>query len=153
MANIVLIVFGVIAIVIGAVPYIVQFRQGLRADASKKWPTASGVVTSSALERLPDRKWRYRAALQYGYRVGAKDYQSSRVFWGGNEGREKQIASVVETYPAGAKVRVFYDPNNPAEAVLDPIQNTGSRQMVLYAMAMATLGLFSLTGGLYALLR
>lgn len=36
MANIVLIAFGVIAIVIGAVPYIVQFRQGLRADASKK---------------------------------------------------------------------------------------------------------------------
>ncbi|MGC1780247.1 MAG: DUF3592 domain-containing protein [Xanthobacteraceae bacterium] len=153
MANVVLIAFGVIAIVIGAVPYIVQFRQGLRADASKKWPSASGTITSSALERLPDRKWRYRAALQYRYRAGGKDYQSSRVFWGGNEGREKHMASVVETYPAGAKVRVFYNPNDPAEAVLDPIQNTGSRQMVLYAMAMATLGLFSLTGGLYAMFR
>ena len=40
MVNAVLIGFGVIAIVIGAVLYIVQFRQGLRADASKKWPTA-----------------------------------------------------------------------------------------------------------------
>ena len=43
------------------------------------------------------------------------------------------MASVVETYPAGSNVRVFYDPKNPAEAVLDPIQNTGSRQLVLYA--------------------
>jgi hypothetical protein len=151
MASVVLIAFGVIAIVIGAIPYIVQFRQGLRADASKKWPTASGTITASALERLPANKWRYRAAVQYSYRAAGKNYQASRVFWGGNEGRQKHMASVIETYPAGAKVRVFYDPNDPAEAVLDPIQNTGSRQMVLYAMAMVTLGLFSLTGGIYAL--
>jgi len=151
MVNAVLIAFGVIAIVIGAVPYIVQFRQGLRADASKKWPTAAGTVTASALERSPDNKRRYRAAVQYSYRVGGKDYRASRVFWGGNEGREKHMASVVETYPAGAKVRVHYDPGDPAEAVLDPVQHTGSRQLALYALAMITLGLFSLTGGIYAL--
>lgn len=151
MANAILIAFGVIAIVIGAVPYIAQFRQGLRADASKKWPTASGTITASALERSPESKRRYRAAVQYSYRVGGKDYQSSRVFWAGNEGRENHMASVVETYPAGTKVRVHYDPSDPAEAVLDPVQNTGSRQLALYALAMITLGLFSLTGGLYAL--
>ncbi len=151
MINTVLIGFGVIAIAIGVVLYIVQFRQGLRADASKKWPRASGTVTASVLEKSPEHKRRYRAALQYSYRVGSKDYQSTRIFWGGNEGREKHMASVVETYPAGGKVRVFYDPKNPAEAVLDPIQNTGSRQVVLYALAMITLGLFSLTGGVYSL--
>jgi Protein of unknown function (DUF3592) len=153
MVNAVLIGFGAIAIAIGIVIYVVQFRQGLRADASKKWPRAAGTVTASALEKLPERRWRYRAALQYSYRVGGKDYQSSRVFWGGNEGREKHMASVIETYPAGGKVRVYYDPKNPAEAVLDPIQNTGSRQIVLYALAMITLGLFTLTGGLYSLLH
>ena len=151
MANAVLIAFGVIAIVIGVIPFVVQFRQGLRADASKKWPTASGTITASALEQLPGNKWRYRAAVRYAYRASGKAYEGSRVFWGGNEGREKHMASVIETYPEGAKVRVFYDPNDPAEAVLDPIQNTGSRPMVLYALAMITLGLFSLTGGLYAL--
>jgi len=151
MVNAILIAFGVIAIIIGAVLYIVQFRHGLRAEASKKWPTASGTVTASTLEQLPDNKWRFRAAVQYGYRAGGKNYQSSRVFWGGNEGREQHMASVVETYPAGAKVRVYYDPNDPAEAVLDPIQHTGSRPMVLYALAMMTLGLFSLTGALYTL--
>jgi hypothetical protein len=48
-------------------------------------------------------------------------------------------------------VRVFYDPKNPTEAVLDPIQNTASRQLVLYALAMVTLGLFTVTGGVYSL--
>ena len=48
MVDAVLIGFGVIAIAIGVVVYVVQFRQGLRADASKKWPTASGTVIASA---------------------------------------------------------------------------------------------------------
>lgn len=153
MINVVLIGSGVVAIAIGAIVYVVQFRQGLRADASKKWPRASGTVTASALEKLPGKWWRYRAALQYSYRVGGKDYQSNRVFWGGNEGWQRHMASVVETYPAGSKVRVYYDPKDHAEAVLDPIQNTASRPAVLYALAMVTLGLFSLTGGVYALLH
>jgi len=153
MVNAVLIGFGAIAIAIGVVIYVVQFRQGLRADASKKWPRAAGTVTASTLEKLPEHRRRYRAALQYSYRVGGNEYQSGRVFWGGNEGREKHMASVVETYPTGSNVRIFYDPKNPAEAVLDPIQNSGSRQVVLYALAMITLGLFTLTGGVYSLLH
>ena len=91
--------------------------------------------------------------MRYRYRVGAKEYQSNRIFWGGNEGREKHMASVVASYRAGDKVRVYYDPQNPAEAVIDPVQNTGSRPVVLYAMGMMTLGLFAFTGGVYALMH
>ncbi len=148
----ILIGFGLIAVVIGVVLYVVQFRQGLKADASTKWPTATGRIASSSLEKS-DGIWRYRAAMQYSYRVGTKEYRSNRIFWGGNEGRHKHMASVVATYPAGSRVRVHYDPQNPAEAVIDPIQNTGSRPLVLYAMGMATLGLFALTGGIYALMH
>jgi hypothetical protein len=149
--NAILIGFGVIALAIGIALYVVQFRQGLRADASKRWPTSPATVTASALEQSPDNKRRYRAAVVYRYRVGAKEYQSDRVFWGGNEGRRKHMASVVETYPPGCKVPVHYNAQNPAEAVIDPVQHTGSRPLVLYAMAMMALGLFALTGGVYAL--
>lgn len=153
MIDAVLIGFGAIAFAIGLFLYVTQFRQGLRADASKRWPTSAGTVTASALEQLPDSKRRYRAAVRYSYRVGAKEYQSDRIFWGGNEGRRSHMASVVETYPAGCKVPVHYNPQNPAEAVIDPVQNTGSRPLVLYAMAMMTLGLFAFTGGVYALVH
>jgi hypothetical protein len=105
------------------------------------------------LEKSPGGRWRYRAAVQYRYRAGGKEYQSDRIFWGGNEGRQKHMASVIAAYPQGAKVSVHYDPQDPAEAVLDPAQNIGSRPLVLYAMAMITLGLFVLTGGVYALLH
>jgi hypothetical protein len=153
MINAILIGFGAIVIAIGTVLYITQFRQGLRANASKTWPVSSGTVLTSALEKSPDGRWRYRAAVKYRYRVGAKEYQSDRIFWGGNEGRQRHMASVIATYPQGCKVSVHYDPENPAEAVLDTVQNPGSKPLVLYAMAMMALGLFAFTGGVYALLH
>ena len=151
MVEAVLVGSGVIAFVIGVIIYIVQLRQGLHADASRKWPTAAGTVTTSVLEKSPGARWRYRVSLQYTYRVGGTDFLSNRIFWGGNEGRENHMASVADTYRAGGKVRVYYDPHNPAQAVLDPAQNTGSRATALYAIAMMTLGLFSFTGGVYSL--
>ena len=153
MINAVLIGFGVIAIAIGTALYVTQFRQGLRANASKRWPVSSGTIIASALEKSPDGRWRYRAAVQYRYRAGGKEYQSNRIFWGGNEGRQRHMVSVIAAYPEGCKVSVHYDPQNPAEAVLDPAQNIGSRPLVLYAMAMIALGLFAFTGGVYALVH
>ena len=153
MINVVLIGFGVIAIAIGVVLYVTQFRQGLHATASKRWPVSSGTIIASALEKSPDGRWRYRAAVQYRYRAGGKEYQSDRIFWGGNEGRQKHMASVIAAYPQGGKVSVHYDPQNPAEAVLDPAQHVGSRPLVIYAMAMIALGLFVLTVTVYTLLH
>jgi len=153
MVEAILVGFGVIAFAIGVALYVVQFRQGLRADASKRWPTSAGIVTASALEQLPANKRRYRAAVRYSYRVGGRQYQGDRIFWGGNEGRRRHMASVVETYPAGGNVPVHYDPQNPAEAVIDPTQHVGSRPLVVYAMAMMSLGLFAFAGGVYALLH
>jgi Protein of unknown function (DUF3592) len=153
MINAILIGFGLIAFAIGVAVYVVQFRQGLRADASKRWPTSPGSIVSSALEQSPGKRWRYRAAVQYRYRVAGKTYEANRVFWGGNEGRQKHMASVISSYPAGSSVPIHYDPQNPAEAVLNPTQNVGSRPLVLYAMGMMTLGLFAFTGGVYAVLH
>jgi hypothetical protein len=153
MIDAVLILFGVIAFAVGAVLYVVQLRQGLRADASKKWPKAEATVLTSALEPSPEHKRRYRAAIQYRYRVGRKDYQSDRIFWGGNEGRRRHMESVVSAYPAGASMGIRYDPQNPAEAVIDPTQHTGSKATVVYAMAMITIGLFAFGGGIYSLVH
>lgn len=153
MVDAILIGFGAIAFAIGAALYVAQLRQGLRADASKRWPTTAGIITASALEQLPQNKRRYRAAVRYSYQVGAKEYDTDRIFWGGTEGRRRHMASVVDTYPAGSTVPVHYNPQDPAEAVIDPTQHIGSRALVVYAMAMMTLGLFTFSGGVYALMH
>lgn len=153
MIDAALMVFGVIALAVGVILYVIQLRQGLRADASKKWPKAEATVIASALEPSPEHRRRYRAAIAYRYRVGRKDYQADRVFWAGNEGRRRHMESVVSAYPAGATIRIYYDPQNPADAVIDPTQHTGSKATVVYAMGMITIGLFAFGVGLYALLR
>jgi len=55
MIDAILIGFGVIAFAIGVAVYVVQFRQGLHADASKKWPTNPGTIVSSSMERVPEK--------------------------------------------------------------------------------------------------
>lgn len=144
--------FGVIIFIIGVVLYFVHGWQHLKTDRSKSWPSAVGTITSSSLEKSnPKSNTRYTAAVRYGYRVGDEDYASDRVFWGPQEGREKQMADLVAAYPAGKNVWVQYEPQNPANAVLRPEMNTGLRPLFGYALALMLLGLAALGAGLYAL--
>jgi hypothetical protein len=144
--------FGVIIFIIGVVLYFVHGWQRLKTDRSKSWPSAVGTITSSLLEKSnPKRNASFVAAVHYSYRVGAEDYASDRVFWGPQEGREKQMAELVAAYPAGKNVWVQYEPQNPANAVLLPEMNTGLRPLFGYALALMLLGLAGLGAGLYAL--
>ena len=56
--------------------------------------------------------------VQYSYQVGGQAYQGMKIAPGpevGGTGARK----VVARYPAGAQVMVFYDPQNPSDAVLE----------------------------------
>ena len=101
---------------------------------------------------MPDPKQRtiYAAAVRYIYHVADRDFASSRIFWASNEGREQDMAAIVAAYPAGRKVRVRYDPENPAEAVIEIETNTGPKALDYYAIAMMALGGIALGWGLSA---
>ena len=56
--------------------------------------------------------------MQYSYQIAGQGYQSVKLAPGpdvGGSGARKVVAK----YPAGAQVMVFYDPQNPSEAVLE----------------------------------
>lgn len=63
----------------------------------------------------------YRAAVTYVYTVNGAQYTSDRLAIGTGLGygspaiAEREVAK----YPAGSMVQVYYNPNNPAEAVLE----------------------------------
>jgi len=150
--DIVLAGFGVIIFIIGVILYFVHGWQRLETGRSKSWPSVVGTITSSSLEKSnPKSNTSYAAAVRYGYRVGGKDYASDRVFWGPQEGREKQMADLVAEYPAGKDVWVQYEPQNPANAVLRPEINAGLAPLFGYALALMALGLVAFGAGLYAL--
>ena len=56
--------------------------------------------------------------VQYSYQVGGQAYQSYKLAPGPEVGGTG-AGKVVARYPAGAQVMVFYNPQNPSEAVLE----------------------------------
>ena len=84
-----------------------------------QWPATMGNIITSTIERRSSGDgYTDYPVVQYSYQVGGQAYQSYKLAPGpevGGTGARKVIAK----YPAGAQVMVFYDPQNPAEAVLE----------------------------------
>ena len=88
--------------------------------AVSQWPSTMGVVQMSTIEQRSSSEGGYTdyPVVQYSYQIGGQAYQSMKLAPGpevGGTGARK----VVARYPAGAQVMVFYNPQNPSEAVLE----------------------------------
>lgn len=84
-----------------------------------KWPSTMGNVLMSMIESRSssDGSTNY-PVVHYSYVVNGQPYQGSKIAPGmevGGTGAGK----VVARYPVGAQVMVFYNPQNPSEAVLE----------------------------------
>ena len=108
-----------ILLVDGILLGIILYTRSKVAKASS-WPSTMGTVTHSAIE------WRRGSeggsvaypVVQYAYQVMGQMLQGRKVMPGpetGGTGAHK----VVNRYPAGAQVMVYYDPDNPSDAVLE----------------------------------
>jgi hypothetical protein len=56
--------------------------------------------------------------VTYTYQVAGQQYQSQRIYFGSEVGGSA-MTGVVKKYPVGAQVPVYYNPENPADAVLE----------------------------------
>lgn len=89
--------------------------------AVSQWPSTLGTILMSTLEsRRSSDNGGYTSypVVQYSYRIGEQIYQGRKIAPGlevGGTGAGK----VVARYPAGAQVMVFYNPQNPSDAVLE----------------------------------
>ena len=62
--------------------------------------------------------WTKYPAVQYSYQAVGQAYEGSRIAPGPEVGGSG-AGKVVARYPAGAQVMVFYNPQNPSDAVLE----------------------------------
>lgn len=93
-------------------------RRGVAKAAN--WSSTLGTVTYSGIEWRRGSRGSSVAypVVHYTYQFMGKMYDGSTIAPGprvGGTGAHK----VVERYPAGAQVMVYYDPNNPSDAVLE----------------------------------
>jgi len=95
--------------------YGLYLRSKLRS--CQRWPQATGIVTQSGL----DTDDGYRISVIYEYTVNGAGYSSSCVQFGTPTTylRKSSAEAAISHYPANSQLTVYYDPENPKEAVLD----------------------------------
>jgi Protein of unknown function (DUF3592) len=111
----VLILSGALVVFDGYVGW-VAYRQ-IRAQ---NYPTTAGVVTHSAVEGHGGRHSNYRPNVQYKYAVAGVTYSCNRYRFGDVYAFEGKAHQIVGEHPVGTQVRVYYNPDDPADALLQP---------------------------------
>ncbi len=116
-------VAGSLLVLVGALVFLgYMARVYTQAEAMRQWPTTEGEILETWVsERSDSENDEYVPAVRYRYTVAGQTYTGERlraapVSAGTRRGAEQMLAP----YFKGAVVRVYYNPQNPAEAVLEP---------------------------------
>lgn len=111
--------FGILGGLLVGIPFLLLwFFKRRRGSASQSWPGVPGSVISSQLVESTDSEGdrTVSADVRYQYDVAGRTYQSSRVAFGSGGTAQSQVTK----YRPGAPVTVYYDPEKPKSAVLEP---------------------------------
>jgi hypothetical protein len=118
-----LLTVGIIAfvlLILNVVFLVIIFFIRRKMVAVSQWPSTMGTVLMSTIEQRSSSEGGYTdyPVVQYYYQIGGQPYQSYKLAPGPEVGGTG-AGKVVARYPAGAQVMVFYNPENPSEAVLE----------------------------------
>jgi len=128
-----------------------------QATQTNGWPKVDGKILSSEVTTLPDsedlqrenprdRGPMYSATVLYEYTLDDRTIHSSSI-WPGNGQASSSRAEqqgIVDRYLPGQAVPVFYDPEHPESAVLEPGANWTSYILYVVGWIFLILGIFSL---------
>ncbi len=117
------------------------------------WPTTPGIVTFSqvvtreGVNREGECWERFLASVQYAYSVAGQEYvgQAVRRFWNASQDEfetDYGAQRVVNRYPVGTSVTVYYNPETPEEAILERGLWWGTLTVVLPAIVAVGLGVY-----------
>lgn len=121
-------VFPVTLVAIGAGALIYGMQERQRAKESVTWPTATGIILESAVTheiREPNNPKKtqesYFAKVRYNYTVDEKQYTGTRIAFGDHRSDTDTLAQeIVARYPMGKEIKVYYAPDEPQSALLEP---------------------------------
>jgi hypothetical protein len=106
-----------------------------KAQASQQWLSTSGKILESRIVQTTstdddgNTTTSYHLAAKYEYEVGGRQYINDKCTIGRvpKPISRKRTQETLARYPVGGVVPVYYNPQNPQEAVLDreaPLSNT-----------------------------
>ncbi len=129
--------FFLVTLVLGAGLIFFSIRSKKKADASLGWPSVTGKVLAANIRESINRDddgretVSYYPQVEYTYEVNGQDLNSKRLSFGGvvaQQTRDK-VQAILQQYPVNSTVLVYYNPANPAEAVIE--RTTGGAKWAL----------------------
>lgn len=99
------------------------------AKSTLSWPAVTGLVKESKMVTKPAGKngVSYGASVLYSYSVNGKGFEGDRLSvdrdWKNNP---QKPLETLKKYPPGSETKVYFNPDQPGQAVLVPGATTGS---------------------------
>jgi len=103
-----------------------------RGLQSRSWPTTAGTIVYAGWQSYQRSGAyigpNYNAApflhqpdIHYRYEVNGRVYEGSRVsLHDHRDGNLGNVKAIVERYPVGSAIEVYFDPSEPSQAILEP---------------------------------
>ncbi len=147
---------GPIMILIGVAAFYFLGGTIQKAYTSSSWPTVQGEVVHSELaqHRDSDGDQMYSTDITYNYAVDGQQYSGSQVtLMDGSTSLRGTVQDTVKRYPSGATVTVYYEPEDPANGVLEPGLKGGVLLLGSFFVCFPAFGVLVIFGSLGQLLR
>jgi hypothetical protein len=137
-------ILGPIFLILGLVLFGMGVVRITAAWKTSKWPTTEGYITHSTVHIFHSSKdTEYSYDIKYEYKVAANNYVSDKVQWTNDEFPFSYFAEkIVDRYPVGKKVTVFYSPDMPSLAVLETGVHGTEYFTTIVGLAFISLGLW-----------
>jgi hypothetical protein len=148
-------VVAVLLIAMGATLIVVGLRQASRGRETGRWTRTTARILESRVDRLEptdEQPWeRFALVIRYTYEARGHRRESRQV-WIGSTGvtpsdHPAALLRWVDRFPAGSEAPAWFDPADPAEAVLVRRIPRG------HVGVMLSVGAVLAAAGLYALAR
>lgn len=138
------IVFSIIFIVAGWMAYKhIAKPLAEEANASEKWPVSVGTITYAGVStsKSSEGTTMYAANVSYKYDVDGKTYSGSQIgMMDGSTSMASSVKKQIKKYAKGSNVDVYYDPELPSSAVLEPGQSFWISLMVYIPLSFCLVG-------------
>lgn len=131
----------------GAIMLVVGARNIQGAWESENWPHVQGKISESEVRSHTSRNSNgrtstsYSVELKYTYTVDDEEYIGDRLRFGEmNSNKRRDANAKAKTFAAGKKIKVFYDPEEPQESVLEPGIHGSSWFLPIFGAVFFTVG-------------
>lgn len=115
-----------------------------KARAQRNWPSVQGeIITADPSSEDDD----LLPCIEYRYTIEQHIYQSPMQLPSGTTPSPELNRQLIEKYPVGKTVMVYYHPQDPQQTILEPGPQGGDWLIVGFGLGSLLLGLFMLVFG------